>query len=113
MSRHNFQSSQRQPLLWAACAFACGIVLARYCWRPAAWLVIAALALLSAVGTFMWKRTDRMRDRAAALTALCFFVVAGAFAGHARGEEHVDAQALQPYTTGSEMTVTAYLTREG
>src|SRR5689334_1570723 len=102
MSRHNFERSPRQPLLWAACAFACGIGLARYCWRPAMWWVIAAAVLVASTVALVRLRAGRFRDCAAHCVALIFIVAAGALAGHGRNEEHVDALAIQPYTTGRE-----------
>jgi competence protein ComEC len=113
MSRNNFGRGQRQPLLWAACAFASGIALARYCWRPAAWWVIAAGVLVLATVALVRARASRWRDRAATVAGVLFLVAAGAFAGHARGEEHVDAHAIQPFTTGAEMIVTGHLTHDG
>src|SRR5690349_18969390 len=113
MSRHNFGCSPRQPLLWAACAFACGIGVARYCWRPAMWWVIAAVVLVASAMMFVRLRAGHLRDRAAGFAALLFIVAAGALAGHARNVEHVDALAIQPYTTGREVVVTGHLTRDG
>jgi competence protein ComEC len=114
MSRDNFKSAPRQPLLWAACAFACGIVIARYCWRPAAWWVIAAVALAVAAGVFVWRsRTMRRRERVAIAVALILVSAGGGFAGHARWEEHLDALSLAPYTTGHELMVTGHLMRDG
>src|ERR1700758_373946 len=97
MSRNNFGRTPRQPLLWAACAFACGVLLARYCWRPAAWWAIAAGVLMLAAALLIARRRVRLRSHAAAITALFALVAAGALAGHARGEDHVDALCIQPY----------------
>src|SRR5690349_6704638 len=100
MSRNNFGSAPRQPLLWAACAFACGILVARYCWRPAAWWVVAAAALMLAAALLVFRRNARLRDRASCIAALLALIAAGALAGHARGEDHIDALCIQPYARG-------------
>lgn len=114
MPRNNFGIPPRQPLLWAACAFACGIALARLCWRPAMWWVVAACVLALATAVLVWRtRSSRLRDFCAVITALLFVVAAGSFAGHGRAEEHLDALSIQPYTLAGEAIVTAHLTSDG
>ena len=113
MSRNNFGSTPRQPLLWAACAFACGILVARYCWRPAAWWAIAAYVLMLAAAVLVFRRNARFRDRAGHYAALFALVAAGALAGHARGEDHIDALCIQPYARGQEVRVTGHVMRDG
>ncbi|HVO61589.1 MAG TPA: ComEC/Rec2 family competence protein [Terriglobales bacterium] len=49
----------RQPLLYAALAFSGGIVFGRYCWRPAAWWIIAAV-MFGAGAVYFLKRRPRM-----------------------------------------------------
>jgi competence protein ComEC len=45
----------RQPLLWAALAFACGLWAGKYLWRPPSWWVIAAL-MCTASAAYLLKR---------------------------------------------------------
>jgi hypothetical protein len=64
----------RQPLLWAALAFAAGIATGVYTWRPPLWWA-AAFVVIAASGVFL----SRRRWRSAFLLGMGTSFVLGAF----------------------------------
>ena len=98
----------RQPMLWAAIAYASGITTGIYLWRPALWWVVAAVAFVGAAAYFA-----RRRSGVGWALALGSFFLAGALHIQARGAEtHLDT-SIQPYATGQELQITAHVTRDG
>jgi competence protein ComEC len=95
----------RQPLLWAALAYACGIVLGVYAWRPPSWWLITSLVFASSC---IYLLRHRIR------TAFCFVLVAlvasGALAIQARSPSLND---VAQFVDGEEAVVTAHVIREG
>jgi lysozyme family protein len=67
-------SGGRQPLLWAALAFAAGIATGVYTWRPPLWWA-AAFVVIAASGVFL----SRRRWRSAFLLGMGTSFVLGAF----------------------------------
>ena len=47
---------QRQPMFWAALAYALGIVVGFYAWRPASWWIVACAAFVSGSAYFLQRR---------------------------------------------------------
>jgi competence protein ComEC len=98
-------SRAKCPLLWAALAFAAGIVLARVLWRgPLLW--IAAMIVFSAAALFWSNR----RARLAFAAALCALSAAGGFTFAARATDapHPDLSHLD----GRSVTLIVHVTRE-
>jgi competence protein ComEC len=112
MSHNQFHRAPRQPLLWTACAFASGIAVAHYCWRPAAWWVIAASVSTLAVVILVSRRAVRFRDVASSVAALLLVLAIGALAGHLRADDHVDSTVIRAYTSGQESIITGHLTHD-
>ncbi len=50
-----YQRAPRQPLLWAALAFASGLTVGQYAWRPPVWWIVAA-ALYFMSGLWLLRR---------------------------------------------------------
>ena len=93
------------PVLWAALAFAGGIVLARVLWRaPLVWL--GAVVIFSAAAAFWWRK----RTWLGWSVALAAVTAAGGFAFLARTTDPAlpDLRALD----GQQVTMTVHVTRE-
>ncbi|HEV2716671.1 MAG TPA: DUF4131 domain-containing protein, partial [Terriglobales bacterium] len=69
------RSCGRQPLLWAALAYAAGLVIGLYAWRPALWWLVA-FTVFSASAIYFLRR----RARAAFALGLASIFVTGALA---------------------------------
>lgn len=101
-------SNTKQPLLWAALAFASGIFLGSYLSRPATWWLIAASVFVLSGAYFI-----RHRAWAASALGLATLLAAGAFSIQARPPDDTgDANILQ-FTDGREVSVTAHIIKEG
>lgn len=98
----------RQPLFWAALAYATGIVAGAYSWRPASWLVTATIAFLAASTYFA-----RRRKWIGIALALGAFFLAGALHIQLRGYVNLPDTNLQPFSDGEQREVTAHVIREG
>jgi competence protein ComEC len=98
----------RQPMLWAAMAYAAGIAAGVSLWRPAAWWVAAGAAFLAAGLYFV-----RRRKWLGVGLALGAFFLAGALHIQVRGSANPLDTSLQPFTDGQEVEMTAHVTREG
>jgi competence protein ComEC len=95
-------------MLWAALAYAGGIVTGFYVWRPPLWWLIAAL-VFSASGAHLL----RHRARAAFALGLSALFVTGALMMQARApQNHGSADALA-FADGSDLEVTAHVIKEG
>jgi len=97
----------RHPMLWAALAYASGIVAGLYLWRPASWWVAAAAAFLAAGLYFV-----RRRKWLGVVLALGVFFLAGALHIQLRGPASLLDTSLQPFTDGQPVEMTAHVTRE-
>jgi competence protein ComEC len=98
----------RQPLFWAALAYALGIIAGSSAWRPAAWWTVAGISFLAA-GLFFQKR----RVRLGAALALGAFFLAGALSIQLRGKSSAIDTSLLPFTDGEPVEVTAHAIRDG
>ena len=98
----------RQPVLWAALAYASGIIAGAHLLRPDSWWVGAGIAFIAAGRYFLRKRTWL-----GATLALGAFFLAGALHIQLRGPASLLDTTLQPYTDGQQVELTAHVTREG
>ncbi|HSB74027.1 MAG TPA: ComEC family competence protein [Terriglobales bacterium] len=101
------QAIPRQPLLYAALSFSAGILLGARCWRPPAWWAAAILVFLLA-GAWLARR----RPRCSFALACGALALLGALAVQARGPAAVNTAILR-YADGSEVALTAHVTRDG
>ncbi len=96
----------RQPLLWAALAYAAGVVVGSCAWRPPSWWVVATVAFAGAGAYF----APRRRGLAFPLALGAMFFV-GALAIQLRVARGTGAATA---SFGSEpVTVLAHVTKEG
>lgn len=92
----------------AALAFSAGILFARFVWHPY-WMWIAAGLLIGCGAAFL----SRTRPRIAYCAALVCFALVGSFAGSARDVAHRPDTSLLQFASGSEVTITANVLRDG
>lgn len=95
----------RQPLLWAALAYACGILLGVYAWRPPSWWLVAALVFGSSAALFA-----RRRPRVAFAIVLSALCILGSLTIQVRGPV---SGTVPNFIDGDEVVVTAHVIREG
>jgi len=100
--------SGRQPLLWAALAFAAGLTVGLHAWRPPTWWLIAA-SVLAASATYL------MRTRAvlARLVTLCGIFVLGALTIQVRHLSSSTDPAIFQFADGQEVRITGHVIAEG
>ncbi len=95
-------------MLWAAVAYAAGIIAGVYLWRPALWWIVAGAAFIAAAAYFTQRR--------AALgwtIALAALFLAGALHIQLRGAAPRLDTSIQPYADRQELQITAHVTRDG
>ena len=97
----------RQPLLWGAWAFSFGLWMGARAWRPPSWWVAAFAAFVLAALWFLPKRTWLAKG-----LSLSAWVLLGAFLIQVRCPEPSDPRLLA-LADGREVTLTAYVVREG
>lgn len=98
----------RQPLLWAALAFAAGLTIGLHAWRPPAWwLVVLPAFVVSAIYLL------RKRAASAFLLALCGVFVLGALTIQIRHPANSSDPAISQLADGREVRVTAHVIAEG
>jgi competence protein ComEC len=97
----------RQPIFWAALAFAGGILLSVHIWRPPLWWV-AAVAVFLGAGAYLVKR----RLAPAVALGLGAFACAGALSFGAKGAAG-QPNELVAFCDAEPVTVTGYLLRDG
>ena len=95
-------------MLWAALAYAAGVCAGTKMLRPASWWVVAGIAFLAAGVYFLRRR----RWLGASLVLGAFFL-GGALHIQLRGSTNVLDTALQPFTNGQHVELTAHVTRGG
>src|SRR5579871_1339361 len=103
-----FPKAPRQPMLWAAAAYCCGILSGTYFWRPIEWWIIAAVVFALA-GVFF----ARNRAAGAYAIALGTFVFAGALQVEVRNAATSLDTSIQPYADGEELQITAHVIGDG
>ncbi len=97
----------RQPVFWAALAFAAGILLSTYAWRPPLWWTTAAAAFLGGAAYFLGRRFA-----AAVALALGALVFVGALSFELEGAAGAPNELARLCERGA-VTVTGYLLRDG
>jgi competence protein ComEC len=101
------KAATRQPLLWAALAYAGGIFAGHYAWRPPLWWLVAGLVFAFSAACFL-------RRRAQVGIALAWFslFVFGALTIQVGGPAR-DEIADASLGDGQDVVVTAHVIREG
>jgi competence protein ComEC len=100
--------ASRQPMLWAAVAYALGIVAGAYAWRPALWWVVAGAAFVLAAAYFAQRRS--ILGLTLALGAL---FLGGALHNQSQAGRFRLDTSIQPYADRQELQITAHVTRDG
>jgi competence protein ComEC len=94
-------------MLWAALAYAGGVFVGHYAWRPALWWLVAGLVFGCSAGYFL-----RRRARIGIALALSSLFVFGALTIQAEGPAS-DEIANPSVGDGQDVVVTAHVIREG
>jgi competence protein ComEC len=95
-------------MLWAALAYASGIVTGFYVWRPPLWWVVAAI-VFSVSATYVLRR----RRRAALLLGLSALFVTGALRMQVRLPENHSSGEILAFADGRDLILTVHVTKEG
>ncbi len=98
--------AQRQPMLWAALAFACGLFTGQFMWRPPLWWVVAAVMFTLSAAYFL-----RRRIYLAIGLGWAVLFLFGALTIQVHKPASADLSALP--TDGHEVIVTAHVIKEG
>ena len=98
----------RQPLLWAALAFAAGLAVGQHAWRPPKWW-LAALFVFVASAIYL----ARKRASAAFSLALCGLFVLGALSIQVRRPTNFSDPSVLQLSGGRQVWLTAHVTAEG
>ena len=101
------RSCRRQPLLWAALAYAAGLVTGLYAWRPPSWWIVA-FAVLSGSAIYFLRR----RAGVAFSLGLAAIFVTGALAVQVRNSGGACGTNFAQFGD-DEVLVTAHVTAEG
>ncbi|HUJ94460.1 MAG TPA: ComEC/Rec2 family competence protein [Terriglobales bacterium] len=100
--------AQRQPLLWAALAFAAGLAVGQQAWRPPTWWLAAFLVFAGSAIFFSCRRA-----RSAFLISLGAVFFLGALTIQVRHPARPSDSAILQFSDGREVMVTAHVTAEG
>jgi competence protein ComEC len=95
-------------MLWAALAYASGIIAGVYVWRPDSWWIAAAVAFAAAAFLLV-----RRRYALGLALALATLFLAGALHIQLRGTLPRLDTSILPYANGQELEITAHVTRDG
>jgi competence protein ComEC len=95
-------------MLWAAFAFALGIVAGTYAWRPILWWSVAAMLFLAASGFFASRRS-----LFAWTLAMGSFFLIGALQIELRANSNRLDTSIQSYADRQELTLIAHVTHDG
>jgi competence protein ComEC len=98
----------RQPLLWVTVAYAAGVAVGVYAWRPVLWWPVAAVVF--AGGAAYWRLR---RSRVSWMAALAIFFLCGALNVQLQGAAPRLDTSIQPYADGEELQITGHVTRDG
>ena len=105
---HSPTPGGRQPLLWAALAFAAGLAIGVHAWRPPLWWVVAWI-VFALSGAYLLRR----RGRAAFIVGLGALFFLGALMIQVRSPDDAGNSGWLRLADGTEVIVTAHVTREG
>jgi competence protein ComEC len=100
-------SGGRQPLLWAALAFAAGIATGVHAWRPPLWWAVAWIVFSSSSAYLV-----RRRGRPAFLVGLGALFFLGALMVQVRAQDDASSSSWA-HADSTEVVVTAHVTKEG
>ena len=95
-------------MFWAAAAYASGLVLASWQWRPISWWLVAAAALIAFAAYLV-----RTRTRAAASLSLGAFFCLGALHFSLAAATQPVAPDITQFTDGNEVVITGHVVRTG
>ncbi|HLW85297.1 MAG TPA: ComEC/Rec2 family competence protein [Candidatus Sulfotelmatobacter sp.] len=109
---------QRQPMFWAALAYAFGIAVGFHQWRPTTWWIVACAAFVAASAYFLHRRASMVQGSSgriwfAGSLALGALFLAGALHVQLRGPATPLDNCIQPFTGGNEVEMVAHVTRDG
>jgi len=102
------RATERQPLFWAALAFAAGLAVGQHGWRPPTWWLAAFLVFADSAICF-----SRRRPRDAFLISLCGVFILGALIIQVRHPAHPSDSAILRFADGRQITLTGHVTAEG
>jgi competence protein ComEC len=106
-STSRIERSSREPLLWAALAFAAGIWIGKYAWRPPSWWLIATFVFILAAAYFLKRRIFL-----SSVLTLGAFVLTGALAIQTRGASSTGGTPAWS-GDGDPVLITAHVISEG
>jgi hypothetical protein len=95
-------------MLWAAVAYAGGIVTGVYVSRPLAWWLVAAIVFSASAAFFL-----RSRGKSAFALGLAALFVTGAWVMQVRAPINQDSPSILAFADGREVIVTAHVVKEG
>lgn len=95
-------------MLWAALAFGGGIAVGIHAWRPPLWWVVAWI-VFALSGSYLLRR----RGRSAFIVGLGALFFLGALMVQVRGLEGAGNSGWTRFADGTEVVVTAHVTKEG
>jgi len=102
------RTAGRQPLLWVALAFAGGLSIGLYAWRPPLWWLVAAI-VFAASGIYFSKQ----RVWASYALGLGTVFVIGALSIQAGNSSSSGEASVLEFADGSEVSITAHVIAEG
>ena len=95
-------------MLWAAVAYALGVVAGVYSWRPASWWILAGLVFAGAAAYFASRRS-----RFGWMLALSAFFLAGALHIQLRQAAPCLDTSITPYANGEVLELVGHVVRDG
>jgi competence protein ComEC len=95
-------------MLWAAVAYAGGIVAGVYASRPPVWWLVAAIVFSASAAFFL-----RSRAKSAFALGLAALFVTGAWVMQLRAPNNQDSTGILAFADGREVIVTAHVVKEG
>src|SRR5207302_153226 len=101
------RSCVRQPLLWAALAYAAGLVIGVYAWRPPLWWMVAFIVFSSSAIYFL-----RRRAEIAVVLGLAAIFITGALGVQVRNSGGACGTNYVQFGN-DEVLVTTHVTAEG
>src|SRR5712675_2000849 len=101
-------SGSAEPVFYAAVAFAVGIVIGTYTWRPSWWLLVVA-AVFVAGSVALWVTRPRMSG----VMAMLALVTLGTLQAQLDLASPAPLPDISPYADETEHTVIAHVLRSG
>jgi len=102
------RTASRAPLLWAFLAYAAGINLGRYLWRPFLWWLVATMVFGAATACLC-----RRRLRSSFLAGCCVLFVIGILVIQVRPTVATRSPELAGFAQGQDVVITGHVRREG